>query len=460
MLVNYCRIATMSINNFTKNTFAFLAATICGMVIAAGLPEISQQETLSEQKRGMKFLRLLWSDNLIVDDLEAEKYLQKLGAELAKKSTKPHKHFAFFVINKNEINAFAAPYGNIGVNFGLLLKSDSEAELAAVLAHEIAHVTQDHLKRFDIKTRNQPFWMMAGILAGIVAKDDEVKEAVIATTLAKTTQQSINFIREHEWEADRNGIKILKKTGFDPQGMADFFKKLKDDEDAYEFLRTHPLSINRIVDSLQRIGKKSIFIRQDSFTYLTVKARLYYHQYQRIQQQKNPEISKYMLSYQAFSKQKYNEAQKHINQLLTTNQTISTKILAGRIAAKLGQTKAARQFFNNKDDEASFYYAAKMFLDNRKYAKGIAILKPFLRSNAGSSASFELLAALYLKQGKLARAHIQKAKSLIIKGQLKEAIGQYYRAKILTNNQDLADVIVFKIKDLEQTIEIFKNLNK
>ncbi len=431
---------------------------------AISVPEIQLSETLDEKIQGKEFLQLIWDTDLVVADIEAATYLRKLGHKLVTYSENPDKHFDFFFLKENSINAFAGPYGYIGVHTGMLLSSDSESELAGVLSHEISHVTQNHLLRFSEKSAKQNYLTLAGVLVATLVDSSKASEAILTSTLANTLQQNIDFTREHEWEADRVGTSMLKRSGFNPQGMANFFAKLQDNPNAKEFLRTHPLSVNRIADSLQR-SKQTLDgnYRKDSFEYMTIKAKLYYQQHQEIKIEKDQAITYYMQAYQAFDQQDYQRAKQQIDKLLAINNTKPSNILAGRIAASLGDVTMAQQYFNKnhdiEEDEASVYYAAKAYLDNRQAHLGISILKSFLRENQGNYASYKLLSLLYLEQGDLGRSHIQSAKALIAQGNLEQAIGHYGRAKTLVSSQDLYDIVNAKISDLEQTIELYKAVN-
>lgn len=444
-----------------KNFFLILFL-IPFFAFALSIPEFQLSESLDEKKQGREFLQLIWDTNSVVSDIEAATYLEKLGHSLVAYSKNPRKHFGFFFLKDNSINAFAGPYGYIGVHTGMLLSSDSESELAGVLSHEISHVTQNHLVRFSEKVGKQNYLLLAGIVAAVLTGNGEASEAILTSTVAGTLQQSINFTREHEWEADRIGSEILQKSGFNPQGMANFFKKLKDNSNAQEFLQSHPLSINRIADSLQRSTYAPTVNKKSSFEYVTIRAKLYYQKNQQIESQKGQEITYYMQAYQAFEKQNYKSAEHYISKLLLLNSSKSSNILAGRITAKLGNIVLAQQYFNKnhgiKEDEASIYYAAMAYLDNQKIHLGITILKSFLRINQGSYTSYKLLALLYLKQGKIGRSHIQSAKAFIIQGKLNEAIGHYQRAKALVNSQDLYDIINANIGRLQQTLDLQKSL--
>ncbi len=433
------------------------------LAFALGVPELKVSESLDEKKRGNEFLQIIWDTGSVVIDVEMDGYLRELGRELTEYSENPSKHFDFLLLDDGSINAFAGPYGYIGVHTGMLLSSDSESELAGVLSHEISHVTQNHLSRFSEKSDKQTYLMWAGMLASVLVDNSDASQAIAASTVAGTAQQNINFTREHEWEADRIGTTMLSKSGFNPKGMAHFFEKLKDTPDAEEFLLSHPLSTNRIADSMQRAARISGDFREDSFEYITIKAKLYYHKYGRIKLEQDKEITLYMQAYQAFDQQEYLIAKTYVDKLLKLKQDKSSYILAGRIASKLGKINQAQQYFEQniliEDDEPSIYYAAQAYLDNQQPRLGIATLKPFLRVNEGSYQSYRLLSSLFVKLGSFDRSHIQRAKALIVQGKLDKAIGHYERAKAVTHSQDLHDVIAVRIDNLQQTLDLYKDLD-
>jgi predicted Zn-dependent protease len=130
---------------------------------ALSVPELQLSESLDEKKRGGEFLQLIWDTDLVISDIEATTYLQKLGQELTTYSENPRKHFGFLFLKDDSINAFAGPYGYIGIHTGMLLSSDFESELAGVLCHEISHVTQNHLVRFSKKSGKQNYLLLAGL---------------------------------------------------------------------------------------------------------------------------------------------------------------------------------------------------------------------------------------------------------------------------------------------------------
>jgi predicted Zn-dependent protease len=445
-----------------KSWRAILKASIlfflCFNAYALKVPEMVLSATLQEQKQGNEFLKMIWNTGSVVGDIEAQVYLNKLGYELSKYSENPNKHFGFFLLNDNSINAFAGAYGYIGVHTGMLLSSDTEAELAGVLSHEISHVTQNHLTRFGEKTSNQNYYALAGLLAAVLVNNSNVSQAIMTSTLAATSQRSINFTREHEWEADRIGTNMLIKSDFDPKGMANFFEKLKDEENAQEFLRSHPLSINRIAEAMQRSSRFNGDYRDNSFEYKTLKARLYYEFYKRIKIEDDASLTLYMKAYSAFEREKYSLAKHYIVQLLALNQTTPSHILAGRIYSKLHKLNQAQQYFAKVEGETGIYYAAQAYWDNQQTAVGIKLLRRYLKKNSGDYQSYKLLSALYVDANQLDRAHIYNAKALVVQGKLEAAIKRYERAKVSTKSQDLFDIVSTKINRLQKRLDLFEEL--
>lgn len=212
-----------------------------------------------EKRLGEAFMREIRRSVRIVDDPELTDYLQALGSGLASQTDSYLRDFTFFWVDNTAINAFAAPGGYIGVHTGLILATDDESELASVVAHEVAHITQRHLPRSLEAANKMNLPTAAALLAALILGrgNSQVTEAALATTLAGSAQAQINFTRAHEQEADRLGIQMLAASQFDPRGMPDFFEKLQAsyrfyDNNLPEFLSTHPVTTNRIADSRSR----------------------------------------------------------------------------------------------------------------------------------------------------------------------------------------------------------------
>lgn len=211
-----------------------------------------------ERRLGQAFLSQIRQQANIVNDPEIETYIRSIGYRLVSHSDNNSQQFTFFIINEPTINAFAAPGGIVGINSGTVLSATTESELAGVLAHEIAHVTQKHMARNAEMQRRMSIPMMAATLGAILVatQNAEAGQAALIAAQGSSAQMQINFTRANEQEADRIGMQLLTRAEFNPRGMPGFFEKLMRDSryqgQAPEFLRTHPLSSNRIADTASR----------------------------------------------------------------------------------------------------------------------------------------------------------------------------------------------------------------
>ncbi len=247
-----------------------------GVTCAAGaqrdvrLPDLgsSANALISPQEAkdyGAAMLHQMRALDLVVDDPLLDDYINDLGFRLAASSDKPKDHFAFFIVKDPEINAFAAPGGYIAVNSGLITITRNESELAGVIAHEIGHITQNHLERaFEDSKKDAPLMalvLLGAIVAGAGGHAGDAPIAVLAGGQSLIAQKSINFTRHDEIEADRVGIQTLAKAGFDPNAMATFFEHLEDITSADaggiqtpSLLQSHPVTTERISDAKSRAG--------------------------------------------------------------------------------------------------------------------------------------------------------------------------------------------------------------
>ncbi|WP_018935776.1 M48 family metalloprotease [Thioalkalivibrio sp. ALJ24] len=233
-----------------------------------------------ESELGRSLLREVRRSLPIVDDPEIRFYLESLGQQLATHSDGEDITFHFIPVDDRQVNAFAMPGGIIGVHSGLMLETRDEAELAAVMAHEIAHVTQRHLARMFARGREVNFRTGLAILAGVLAAgiDPQLGQAVITGGVAGGIQSQINFTRTHEAEADRVGMRILAASDFDPNAMADFFERMQElsrgaGDAVPEYLRTHPVTLDRITDARNRARDTSGGVRQQGPEFAWMQAR-------------------------------------------------------------------------------------------------------------------------------------------------------------------------------------------
>ncbi|MDT8364071.1 MAG: M48 family metalloprotease [Nitrosomonas sp.] len=250
------------------------------------LGDISQATITPRQERqiGLQIMRQIRADPSYLDDPEIADYLSRIGTRLIAVSDRYvlEHSFEFFALNNSTINAFALPGGFMGFHSGLITAAQNESELAGVMAHEIAHVTQKHLAR--MLSGNQYTGMIASIAALAIAilasrSNPQAGSAVMAATQAGLIQSQLNFTRKHEKEADRVGFDMLVKAGFDPHGMASFFERMQHASRYYEnsapsFLRTHPVTYERIADIQNRVRETGYRQIPDSIEFHLVRAKL------------------------------------------------------------------------------------------------------------------------------------------------------------------------------------------
>lgn len=273
-----------------------LILAVAGLTLAAGLPaaEINLPDIGSpadavlsksdENQIGRAIMRQIRASGELVEDPQVTEYINEIGHRIAAQANIEGNHeFSFFVVDNNAINAFALPGGFIGVHTGLLEATRNEDELAGVLAHEVAHVTQRHIARRIHANQRQSILstaiMLGAILAGAAGGGGDVMQGAIAVAQGSAAQQQINFTRSNEYEADRVGISALAAAGFDPQGMGSFFEVMSRgttpiEQRLPEFLRTHPVSSARIAEARGRARSYQPVHTTDSVNYGIARARL------------------------------------------------------------------------------------------------------------------------------------------------------------------------------------------
>lgn len=263
-----------------------LIVLVVPVVLAEGLPdlgEVSQAgfSPLQERRLGESIMREIRADPSYYDDAEAADYVNSLGNRLVTRGADTRQDFEFFLIRDSQINAFALPGGFIGVNTGLILSAQSESEVASVLAHEIAHVTQRHIARLIAQQKQSQLMSLAALAVAILAarSNSDVAGAATAFGQAAAVQSQLNFTRDNEREADRIGLQILEKSGYDPHAMPTFFERLQRATRLYEggapsYLRTHPLTFERLADVQNRVQELPYRQVPDSLEFQLIRAKL------------------------------------------------------------------------------------------------------------------------------------------------------------------------------------------
>ncbi len=248
-----------------------------------GSPADAVLSRSQEAQLGRQIMLSVRASGQVIEDPLINEYINDVGSRVAAHANDGGHRFTFFVIEDPAINAFALPGGYIGVHTGLIEATRNEHELAGVLAHEVAHVTQRHIARALHANQRQSIistaLMLGAVLAGAAGAGGDAVQGLMGVAQGTAVQQRINFTRANEYEADRIGIEALAEAGFDPHGMASFFEVLSRQSPVSlearvpEFLRTHPVTTTRISEARSRAAKYPRTIADDSAGYQVSRAR-------------------------------------------------------------------------------------------------------------------------------------------------------------------------------------------
>lgn len=420
------------------------------------LPEIGDSSgalvTPTEEIRtGEAVVRNIRRMGGILDDPLTNDYLNNLGFKLVSHSDTKQRHFEFFMVNDGQINAFALPGGFIGINYGLFLATESENELASVIAHETAHVTQRHHARAYERAKNQSIPVMAALLAAVIlgSQGSQVGSAAMGALSAGTAQQQINFTRSNEKEADYVGIQLLADSGFNPNGMADFFGKMDRESRLYgsgppEFLRTHPVTESRISDASARANQYHVKGKPSSENYFLIRMRLLVLESKdktvaRKRLERSLATGRYLdrdaalygLSLTQIDTGQFDKARKNLDALLKKD--------SNRIAYLLARAELESKANNNKQALARYKKAMDIYPGNvpltygyvhallkaDEPAKARDVIKNHLRIGAQLPALYQLLAEAESRLGDESASHVALGEYYYRVGQTFQAIDQF-----------------------------------
>jgi beta-barrel assembly-enhancing protease len=241
---------------------------------------ISQAATAEEQRIGAAWLKQYRRQVPTSNDAIITYYLEHLLSTLASHSDIYNTSLSLVVAKNATLNAFAVPGGVIGIHTGLLQYAKTEQQLASVISHELAHLSQRHYARGVEKQKGQTLKIMAGLLAGLILAantDGDAGAAAISATQAYAIDQQLRFTRSFEREADRIGMSIMAKAGMSPHATAEMFEEMdkltRFSSKPPEFLLTHPLTTNRQIDALNLARQYAKKVIPDNINYQFVRAR-------------------------------------------------------------------------------------------------------------------------------------------------------------------------------------------
>ena len=444
----------------TSNSFA--NATDKNKLPEIGAVGSSVLSIEKERQIGLALMRQLRASQPLLQDPVLIEYINDLGNRMVKNANDVNYPFEFFIVNNNELNAFAFFGGHIGIHSGLITAADTESELASVVAHEISHVTQRHLaRRIESQTRTQSL-SLAGMLSGVLLAlvNPTVGMAALSTSMAASQQASINYTRGNEKEADRVGIALLAYSGFDPYGAPSFFNKMSE---AFRYkskppamLLTHPLPDSRISDARLRAQTYPAVQLPPSVPFELTKARIqaryqksaehniaFYENELNKKRYRVKVASQYGLALSYYEDKQYAKARKMLEALYANDthnlfyvDALSDTYIATREFDKaIKMLERAHQFMPNNQVVSLNY--ANVLQEAERYDEAEEILRDFILTNPGNFISYDLLTTVYKKQNDLGNMHAYQAEVYALLGGYNRAVDELQTAYNFFDEQPL-----------------------
>jgi predicted Zn-dependent protease len=414
-----------------------------------GDPSEQYLSAWDESRLGRAVMLRIRERGAIIDDVQLNEYLASVGQHIAAYADSGGIRFTLFWVKATSINAFAAPGGFVGMHAGLLLATKSEDELAGVLAHEIAHVTQHHVARAIADAQSMAIPTAAAVVASILLgtlSDGRIGSAAMTGALAASQQRQINFTRANEQEADRIGTDLLYRSGFDPDGLPKFFARLEKSSGGGppEFLRTHPYPRNRIADVQNRINRP--YRRRtggDDLNYYLAKARMrvvitrntssLIRRFETLLEKggyANVTAARYGYALALKRAGRLSEAENEINRLLKSYpDRLAFRVEAADIALAKGNRDRAwrlyeetRSLYPGDFTLAMFYGQALSGYGNPR--KAMQVLEPHLRRRPQDASLHGLYAQAAQRAGNVGASHATLTEYYYLTGNLEMAIEQ------------------------------------
>ena len=421
-----------------------------------GLPDLGDVSQgavspIQEKQIGQQSMMQIRASKQYLDDPEINDYLNTLGNKLVEFSNEPSQEFEFFGVNDYNVNAFALPGGFIGVNAGLLLITETESELASVLGHEIAHVTQHHLARMVASQQGDTMASIAAMAVALLAarNSSQTSQAALAGVQAHAMQKQLDFTRAHEQEADRIGFETLQKAGFNTHAMPEFLERMQKatrliDGNAPNYLRTHPVTSDRIADIENRVSKQPYRLLPDSLDFQLVRIKLlaaqktpndaisYFTDALTTHRHGNPVAEQYGLVSSLLRNNEIARAKQELA-ALPIHDDAMLATLAGRVkrAANDPDTLSYYQgaLQNFPQHRALIYDYVDLLLQNHQAAVAVKLLTDQITRHPTDTMLYDLQARSYHQLHNPLEQHKAQAYSLAWQGNVPAAIGQLEIAK-------------------------------
>ena len=440
---------------------------------AQNLPNLggSDGEELSplmERKLGEQIMQSIRRDRDFINDTVVSDYLNNFGAVLLAANPQTRAEtgydFLFFAVREPTLNAFALPGGFIGMHSGLVLAAQSESELASVLSHEIGHVSQRHIARMIGAQKQDSLLPLAGILIGLLAarSSPDLAAASMMGGTGLAVQRQLGFSRDAEREADRVGLQILRTAGFEASGMVNFFGRLQTasrnaNDSAPAYLRTHPVTTERIADIEARIRNETYRQHVDSLDFALIKARMrvlqndtpqgwrdsavFFNQQFKQETRAATLAARYGLALLAIKQRDVSRATELLKEMsdevLRKPALPATSILTAfkiELALANNQSAEALRLAQQARTQYPLSRAITMLYVDALTATGkldeaILFLRDLVQLNKQDQSLYQALAKTYADQGKLALQHMTLTEYYVLAGSLPAALEQLRLAR-------------------------------
>lgn len=438
-----------------------LTAVLLSFMLASAsaqsrLPEIgttgaSVMSIEKEQTFGDLYMRQVRATAPIAGDPVLDEYLKDLGNRLVREADDVRFPFTFFWVNQDQINAFAFFGGYIGINTGLIAETQSESELASVVAHEVAHVSQRHLVRNMGSMQNSGPATIAAVVGSLLLSmvSPDLGMAAISGTLAGVKQASINYTRMYEQEADRIGLNMLARAGFDPQGAPDFFGRMAE---KYRYaskvpamLQTHPVSEARIADTRQRADQMPRPVVRDESRYWLAKYRVQTRHLKQLNQaaltkamaSTNSDIAqaaRYGLAIEQLDKNQPQQALITLQPLLQREPMnafyldVQTDILLALKRYDDALTMLEKAYIREPNEQTITLNFANAALEAGQPDLAIRLLRDYLSRDDDNILAIDLLINAYRSKGDASSMFEYQSRLYALHGAFDEAINSLHRA--------------------------------
>lgn len=434
-----------------------------------------------EHRMGQQFLSQIRRGAPTIPDALLNNYLENISFKLAARSQLQDRRLSFVIIDSEEINAFAAPGGIIGVNTGLFLNARTEAEFASVMGHELAHVSQRHFARGIDQAQAGRVGQLAGLLASvlIMATSDGAHGATALTAAqGLAADQQLRFSRSNESEADRIGQDTMFNAGFDPSAQASMYEQLlaanRFGRRPPEFLLTHPLTESRIAESRSRANRYPTRDYSQNLDYQIMRARVIAHyaadkeglvtdmlrQFELSDNGFSRDANRYALAVAYWENEEYAEATATLKPLLDKYPNrISLVVTQAEIYTRQREAGQAIDYLQrhleiNPNNHPLTMTYVDALIESRSYNKAAQVMEEHSKYRADDHHLWYQLAETWGQAGEISKVHQSRAEYFVLIGDYRSAREQLRFALRIESDNGINPAeearLRQKIRDIEE----------